>query len=79
MSKKKQIHGPFSANIELLDNYSNIIKIGIISEEGHMITINSMPFEIGKTGILEIEGTNIESLSFQQAESEKTIVDFIEK
>lgn len=78
MSKTAQIQGPFAANQELITNYPNVNKIGIFSKVNHMININGMPFEIGKTGMLEIEGTDIESLSFQQDEDENTYIDLLE-
>lgn len=77
MSKKLQLRGPFNANEELLSDYSGIMKIGIYSKPEHEITINGMLFEIGKTGMLEIEGTNITSLVFQQDEGTDTYIDFI--
>ena len=79
MNKKIQLRGPFKANTELLNNlYNNINKISIFCKPEHMIIINGMSFEIGKTGMLEIEGTNIESLKFQQDEDENTYIDFLE-
>lgn len=79
MSKKIQLKGPFKAETELLKElYEKINKISIFCKPEHFITINGMTFEIGKTGMLEIEGTNIESLKFQQDEDENTYIDFLE-
>lgn len=79
MNKKIQLRGPFKANTELLNNlYNNINKISIFCKPEQVIIINGMSFEIGKTGMLEIEGTNIGSLKFQQDEDENTYIDFLE-
>lgn len=79
MNKKIQLRGPFKANTELLNNlYNNINKISIFCKPEQVIIINGMSFEIGKTGMLEIEGTNIESLKFQQDEDENTYIDFLQ-
>lgn len=79
MNKSIQLQGPFEANKELIDKtiYSNIRKIGIFSKPNRMIDINNMSFEIGKTGMLEIEGTDISSLKFEQDEDENTQINFI--
>lgn len=71
-----QLQGPFKANEELITK-ENIMKIGIFSKPFHSIHINGMEFEIGQNGILEIEGTNIVSLSFDQDEESDTYIDFL--
>lgn len=77
MTKTFQLQGPFEANQELIQGITNIMKIGIFSKPNHSIHINGMEFEIGQTGILEIEGTHIESLSFDQDEEADTYIDFM--
>lgn len=79
-----QIHGPFAINEELTDiikkNYPDFLyieKLGIQSTPDHFCSINRKDFEIGKTGILELNNVNINSLFFKQNEPDTTIIDCI--
>lgn len=79
-----QIRGPFTAGEELISqiaaNYPNfkyIKQIGIQSEEGHIIRINNINFEIGKTNILEFDEVEVVSIRFLQDVKEKTIIDCV--
>jgi hypothetical protein len=77
-----QLHGPFNKNTELINiiknnyvDFQGISRLGIQSTPTNICYINNMPFEIGKTGILECNGVNIVSLYFKQAEPATTIID----
>jgi ABC-type uncharacterized transport system ATPase subunit len=81
-----QLHGPFSQNEELIDrikkNYSDfksIKQIGIQSQSTNICCINGQNFEIGKTGILELNEVNITSIYFKQDELATTLVDCLLK
>lgn len=77
-----QIHGPFSKNEELINiikkdypDFKFIQKIGIQSISTNICCINGQNFEIGKTGILELNEVSITSLYFKQDELATTLVD----
>lgn len=77
-----QIHGPFSKNEELINiikkdypDFKFIQKISIQSISTNICCINGQNFEIGKTGILELNEVSITSLYFKQDELATTLVD----
>lgn len=79
-----QIQGPFKKNIEVINlikqtsvNFLYINKLGIQSKVGNMLKINNKIFEIGKTGIIEFNDVEINSIIFLQDESALTIIDCI--
>lgn len=80
-----QIRGPFTAGQDLISyiktqygsNFNYIKKIGIQTKVKNEVTINNVDFEIGKTGILEFENVQINSLSFKQDELSSTLIDCI--
>jgi hypothetical protein len=81
-----QLHGPFGKDEELVDkikenfsDFQSIKKIGIQSEPTNICYLNGQIFEIGKTGILEIDEANITSVYFKQNELEATLVDCVLK
>lgn len=79
-----QIKGPFAAGEELVDrikdnasNFDYIKKIGIQTKVANRCKINNIIFEIGKTGILEFNNVEINSLLFMQNEPDTTLIDCI--
>lgn len=85
-----QVTGPFTANVDLLDDGQAIgtftpettrptlIKIGIQAEQGTNVKINNVPIKIGKTGIYELDNiVDIKSVIFPQGADSSTIVDFV--
>jgi len=85
-----QVIGPFSANVDLLEDNAPIgvftpettrpilYKIGIQTEEGTQVLINNVLIKIGKTGIYELDNiVNINSLIFPNGADENTIIDFV--
>lgn len=75
-NKFVQICGPFQANKEI-DLGGTVEHIGIYSIPSHICYINGQIFEIGKTQFLELNDVEINSIYFQQYESESTIIDCI--
>ncbi|MCC8068710.1 MAG: hypothetical protein LIO71_02965 [Ruminococcus sp.] len=79
------VSGPFTANSDVVSyiksNYDSdmkyIKKCGIQSEVGNFVNINGQKFEIGKTGILELNDVKITSLYFSQDEPASSLVDGI--
>lgn len=76
-SKPVELRGPFNKGQELLGNYSNIKKLSVFGKVSNYVTINDEEFELGKTGMLEIQNTWINSLFFNQDEDELTHINFI--
>jgi len=85
-----QVSGPFTANVDLLDDYQAIgsftpettrpilTKLGIQTEEGTIVQINSISIKIGKTGIYELDNiVDVKSLIFPNGASADTIIDFV--
>ena len=85
-----QVTGPFTANVDLLDDNQAIgvftpettrptlIKLGIQAEEGTTVRINNVPIKIGKTGIYELDNiVDIKSLIFPNGADNTTIIDFV--
>ncbi len=77
------------ANVELLANdgligmqtpessWPELVKLGIQAEIGTKVKINGINCVIGRTGILEIENANIESIIFPDGADNTTIIDYI--
>ena len=85
-----QVIGPFTANLDLLDDNAPIgaftpestrpilYKLGIQTEAGTIVEINDVPIKIGKTGIYELDGVvNIKKLVFPNGASANTLIDFV--
>ena len=85
-----QVSGPFSANVDLLDDNGPIgtftpekerpviIKLGIQAAGGTVVCINGTNIKIGKTGIYELDNiVNINNLVFPNGADENTIIDFV--
>lgn len=80
-----QLKGPFQANQELMEKIKKdsaiesfyVKHLGIQTEVGYYIYINSKEFEIGKTGIYEIGNTQVSSLYFKQDTDENSIIDYV--
>lgn len=85
-----QVTGPFTANVDLLDNGQAIgdftpettkpvlIKLGIQAEQGTIVKINNVSIKIGKTGIYELDNiVDIKSLIFPDGADSSTIIDFV--
>lgn len=85
-----QVIGPFTANLDLLDDNAPIgaftpestkpilYKLGIQAEEGTIVEINDVPIKVGKTGIYELDGVvNIKKLVFPNGANANTIIDFV--
>ena len=85
-----QVLGPFSANIDLLDDNQAIgsftpettrpilKKLGIQTTPGTIVRINDVSIKIGKTGIYELDDiVNIRSLVFPSGAPDGTIIDFV--
>lgn len=85
-----QVSGPFTANVDLLDDYQAIgsftpeltrpilLKLGIQAEEGTVVQINGANIKIGKTGIYELDNVvAIRSLIFPNGADDQTIIDFV--
>lgn len=84
-----QVSGPFTANIDLLDDNQaigiltpekqkpEIYKIGIQSTPGTRVSINGRIIKIGVTGIYELDDIiRIKSLSFPDGAPQNTLIDF---
>lgn len=77
------------ANVELLaddgligmqtpeSSWPELVKLGIQAKIGTKVKINGINCVIGKTGILEIENANIESLIFPEGADDTTLIDYI--
>lgn len=87
-----QVTGPFSANVDLLDNDQaigtftpeqerpTIYKLGIQAQPGTIVNINGSSIKIGATGIYELDDiVKITSIIFPNGASNTTIVDFVYK
>ena len=85
-----QVSGPFTANVDLLDDYQAIgsftpetsrpiiYKLGIQAEEGTVVQINNVSIKIGKTGIYELDNIiDVKSIVFPDGADENTIIDFV--
>ena len=85
-----QVTGPFTANVDLLDDSQAIgsftpestkpilLKLGIQAEEGTIVQINGANIKIGKTGIYELDNiVDIKSLVFPNGADADTIIDFV--
>lgn len=85
-----QVTGPFTANVDLLDDYQAIgsftpettrpilLKLGIQAEEGTVVQINGATIKIGKTGIYQLDNVvAVKSLVFPDGADEDTIIDFV--
>ncbi len=81
-----QIQGPFKAGEDLVvkmlqdplaKKMTFAFKIGIFSKPKHIVSINGVNIEIGKTGMLEIQQTEVTSIVFQQEEDFNSFVDFM--
>lgn len=85
-----QVLGPFSANVDLLEDNAPIgsftpetskpilYKLGIQTEEGTIVKINDVPIQIGKTGIYELDSVvDVKKLVFPDGADENTIIDFV--
>ena len=85
-----QVVGPFTANIDLLDDNAPIgaftpettrpilYKLGIQSEVGTRVLINNAQVKIGKTGIYELDNiVEVHHLVFPDGASADTIIDFV--
>lgn len=85
-----QVSGPFTANVDLLDDYQAIgsftpetsrpiiYKLGIQAEEGTVVQINNVSIKIGKTGIYELDNIiDVKSIVFPNGADENTIIDFV--
>lgn len=85
-----QVSGPFTANVDLLDDYQAIgsftvettrpilTKLGIQADEGTVVQINGVNIKIGKTGIYELDNVvDIKSLIFPSGADENVIIDFV--
>lgn len=85
-----QVSGPFTANVDLLDDNQAIgvftpettrpilLKLGIQAEEGTVVQINGANIKIGKTGIYELDNVvAIRSLIFPNGADDQTIIDFV--
>lgn len=85
-----QVRGPFTANVDLLDNDQAIgiftpeeerpvlYKLGIQTEVGTIVRINGADVKVGLTGIYQLdEVVKITSLIFPNGASGNTLVDFV--
>jgi hypothetical protein len=80
-----QIQGPFKKNQDIVsyikktinNDFKYIKKIGIQTETKNYVSINNKIFEIGKTGILEFDNVQINSLFFMQDEQSTTLIDCV--
>ena len=61
----------------VLEKINSIFRVGISSMPYHKVKINGETFEIGKTGILEIQDSIISSIIFLQDEDPSTIIEFM--
>lgn len=81
-AKLVQVQGPFLTNqelVNLIDNteFKYIKEIGISTKIKNYVKLDGETFEIGKTGILQIQNTHITSVQFSQDVGEETLVDFV--
>lgn len=89
-AKIGQVKGPFSANVDLLNNDAAIglftpqtqkpvlYKLGIQTTQGTVVKINGVEITIGVTGIYELDDIiKINSLIFPSGADEDTIIDFV--
>lgn len=77
------------SNVELLSDtgligsqtpeisWPQLVKLGIQAAVGTAFRLNGVDCIIGKTGIFEIEDTNVESLIFPNGADNTTIIDYI--
>lgn len=85
-----QVLGPFTANIDLLEDNAPIgvftpestkpilYKLGIQAKEGTIVQVNDVNIKIGKTGIYELDNiVNINKLVFPNGAEADTIIDFV--
>lgn len=85
-----QVLGPFTANIDLLEDNAPIgvftpestkpvlYKLGIQAKEGTIVQINDVNIKIGKTGIYELDNiVDINKLVFPGGADVNTIIDFV--
>lgn len=85
-----QVLGPFTANIDLLEDNAPIgvftpestkpilYKLGIQAKEGTIVQVNDVNIKIGKTGIYELDNiVNINKLIFPNGAEADTIIDFV--
>lgn len=72
-----QIQGPFAINQNILPISMQVFKIGIFGQPHHIVNINGVAMELGKTGMLEVRDTMITSVSFPQKEDSNTFVDYM--
>ena len=85
-----QVIGPFTANVDLLDDNGPIgsftpedtkpilYKLGIQAEEGTIVEINDVQIKIGKTGIYELDHVvDVKKIVFPDGASSDTIIDFV--
>ena len=82
LAKHIQIKGPFTneQNIvnEITKQYSNlqyIERLGIQSRPTHLVKIDDVTCEMGKTGLLEWDDIAINTISFLQDEPASTLVE----
>lgn len=85
-----QVTGPFSANVDLLDDNAPIgaftpettrpilYKLGIQAAVGTRVLVNNATIKIGKTGIYELDNVvEVKNLVFPDGADENTIIDFV--
>ena len=85
-----QVSGPFTANVDLLDDDQAIgiftpekerpvlYKLGIQTNPGVIVKINDIPIRIGVTGIYELDDVvRISSIIFPNGADEDTLIDFV--
>ncbi len=85
-----QVSGPFTANVDLLDDDQAIgiftpekerpvlYKLGIQTSPGVIVKINDIPIRIGVTGIYELDDVvRISSIIFPNGADEDTLIDFV--
>ena len=60
-------------------NYNLVDLTGVITPTPPTIVINNKEFQIGKTGVLEFEDTNITSIYFSENTSDSIYIDYLYK
>lgn len=85
-----QVVGPFTANVDLLDDNAPIgaftpettrpilYKLGIQAPEGTYVLVNNANVKIGKTGIYELDNVvEVNHLVFPNGAGADTLIDFV--